>query len=158
MPATSAGILLYRLRSGTLEVFLVHLGGPQWARKDLGSWTIPKGEFSAGDDPLAAARREFREETGAAIEGDFVALTPVKQKAGKIVHAWAVAGDIDPAHLRSNTFTMEWPPKSGRMREFPEVDRGEWFSIPIALEKINPAQQALLRELETRWRVPRDAG
>jgi predicted NUDIX family NTP pyrophosphohydrolase len=150
MPRSSAGILLFRFSAGTLEVFLVHYGGPQWMRRDLGAWTIPKGEFADGEDALAAARREFAEETGFELTGDFIPLAPVKQKAGKVVHAWAVEGNVDPAQLRSNTFSIEWPPKSGTTREFPEVDRAAWFSMPEAMEKINSAQRALLQQLETR--------
>src|SRR5689334_13919801 len=123
----SAGILLYRIRSGTLEVLLVHPGGPFWTRKDLGAWSIPKGEFEEGDDPLETAKREFLEETGAPVSGKFVALTPRKQKSGKLVHAWAVEGDLDASTIVSNSFSMEWPPRSGKQQEFPEVDRGEWF-------------------------------
>src|SRR5262245_11944541 len=117
----SAGILVYRRGTDAIEVFLVHPGGPFWAKKDVGAWSIPKGEIAAGEDPLEAAKREFREETGLSIDGSFVALEPVKQRGGKTVHAWAVQGDVDPAQLRSNTFSMEWPPRSGQQREFPEV-------------------------------------
>jgi predicted NUDIX family NTP pyrophosphohydrolase len=143
----SAGLLLYHGRLGLLEVLLAHPGGPFWARKDAGAWTIPKGEVAPGEDPLAAARREFREETGFAPEGDPLALTPVKQRGGKLVRAWAVAGDWDPALLSSNTFTLEWPPQSGRMREFPEVDRAEWFEPAEARRRILPALIPLLDEL-----------
>jgi predicted NUDIX family NTP pyrophosphohydrolase len=143
----SAGILLYRRRGDTVEVLLVHPGGPFWAKKDRGAWSIPKGELAEGEDALAAARRELAEETGLAPEGDFVALTPVRQKAGKTVHAWAVEGDCDPDAIRSNTFSMEWPPRSGRQQSFPEVDRAEWFEPTAAAEKIHPAQATLLREL-----------
>ena len=123
MAKNSAGLLLYRFRDGNLEVFLVHPGGPFWAKKDLGVWSIPKGEIDEGEEPLGAARREFEEETGFSPEGTFRELTPVRQRSGKIVHAWAVEGDCDPTALRSNTFTLEWPPRSGRMQEIPEVDR-----------------------------------
>jgi predicted NUDIX family NTP pyrophosphohydrolase len=144
----SAGILLYRLNSGTLEVFLVHPGGPFWARKDAGAWSIPKGEYEPGADALEAARREFLEETGSPIAGDFSALTPLKQRSGKTVHAWAVEGDIDAATMTSNLFSMEWRPRSGRQQQFPEVDRGAWFTLPDAREKILAGQRAFLQELE----------
>ena len=148
MAKTSAGILMYRRRGEWLEVFLVHPGGPFWARKDSFAWSIPKGEFDPAEDPLAAARREFIEETGFAADGPFQPLAPVAQKGGKIVQAWAVEGDVDPAELRSNSFTIEWPPRSGRQQSFPEVDRAAWFALDVAREKINPAQVALLEELE----------
>jgi predicted NUDIX family NTP pyrophosphohydrolase len=144
----SAGILLYRMRAGTLEVFLTHPGGPFWAKKDAGAWSIPKGEFQDGDDPLEAAKREFFEETGSPIDGTFVALAPLKQRSGKIVHAFAVLGDIDAASIRSNTFSMVWPPHSGKQQEFPEVDTGEWFTIPAAAEKLIAGQRGFLDELE----------
>jgi predicted NUDIX family NTP pyrophosphohydrolase len=140
-------MLLYRLRGGAVEFLLVHPGGPYWAKKDIGAWTIPKGEIDEGEDAQAAARRELAEETGLAIEGDLTALTPIKQKGGKTVHAWAAEMDCDPAALRSNTFSMEWPPRSGRQQEFPEVDRAEWFSLDQARVKILPAQAPLLDEL-----------
>jgi len=142
----SAGILLYRFIDGTLQVLLAHPGGPFWARKDTGAWTIPKGEFE-DEDALAAARREFAEETGSSVDGDFVALTPCVQKNGKVVYAFAVEGDLDATAITSNQFEMEWPPGSGKRREFPEIDRAEWFTLEAAREKINPAQQALLVEL-----------
>jgi predicted NUDIX family NTP pyrophosphohydrolase len=138
---------MYRRRAGTLEVFLVHPGGPFWARKDAGAWSIPKGEIDPTEEPLAAARREFAEETGLAAAGAFRPLAPVTQAGGKIVQAWAVEGDLDPSALQSNTFSIEWPPRSGRQRTFPEVDRAAWFSLDVAREKINPAQAALLDEL-----------
>jgi predicted NUDIX family NTP pyrophosphohydrolase len=144
---TSAGILLYRLHDGAVEVFLVHPGGPFWAKKDAGAWSIPKGEFEPGEDALEAAKREFSEETGSAIAGHFIALSPVKQASGKIVHAWAVRGDIDAAAIASNTFEMQWPPRSGVTREFPEVDRGGWFSLAVAREKLVSGQRTLLDEL-----------
>jgi predicted NUDIX family NTP pyrophosphohydrolase len=138
---------MYRRRAGALEVFLVHPGGPFWARKDAGAWSIPKGEIDPTEEPLAAARREFAEETGLAAAGAFRPLAPVTQAGGKIVQAWAVEGDLDPSALQSNTFSIEWPPRSGRQQTFPEVDRAAWFSLDVAREKINPAQAALLDEL-----------
>lgn len=143
----SAGILLYRLRSGVIEVFLVHPGGPFWARKDAGAWSIPKGEFDEGEDALAHAKREFLEETGSAVDGDFRALAPVRLKSGKTIHAWAVEGDIDADAIRSNLFSMEWPPKSGKQVEFPEVDRGGWFALRVARQKIQEGQRGLLEQL-----------
>mgnify|MGYP002777854651 CR=1 FL=1 len=148
MPSQSAGILLYRRRGPDLEVLLVHPGGPYWAAKDDGAWTIPKGELQTGEEPLAAARREFAEETGLALAGPFLALSPIRQRAGKLVHAWACAGDCVPEQLRSNTFEMEWPPRSGKLVRFPEVDRAAFFALAAARRKINPAQVALLDELE----------
>lgn len=147
MPKTSAGILLYRTKNGLLQVFLAHPGGPFFAKKDAGAWSIPKGELDEGEDPLAAAQREFEEETGCRPEGSFIPLSPVTQKGGKTVLAWAVEGECDPGTIKSNTFTLEWPPKSGQMREFPEVDRVGWFTVEEAKGKINPAQAALLEEL-----------
>jgi predicted NUDIX family NTP pyrophosphohydrolase len=147
MPKTSAGLLVYRLREGRLEVFLVHPGGPFWARKDLGAWSIPKGEFTAPEEPLAAAIREFQEETGFPIEGAFLPLPPRKQPGGKMVHAWAVEGDLDPRQIRSNTFLLEWPKGSGRQKEFPEVDRAEWFGIPEARRRILPGHLGFLDDL-----------
>ena len=133
-------------------VLLAHPGGPFWARKDEGAWTIPKGEFE-NEDALAAARREFAEETGSVPEGEFVALTPCVQKNGKIVHAFALEGDLDVNTIKSNLFEMEWPPHSGKRSEFPEIDRAEWFTLAAAREKINPAQRALLAELEQRLKA-----
>ena len=147
MTKTSAGLLLYRIRDGNLEFFLAHPGGPFWAKKDLGVWSIPKGEIDEGEEPLGAARREFEEETGFRPEGIFREMTPVTQRSGKIVHAWAVEGDCDPTAIRSNAFTLEWPPRSGRMQEIPEVDRGGWFSVDLAKEKILEGQRGLLDEL-----------
>jgi predicted NUDIX family NTP pyrophosphohydrolase len=143
----SAGILMYRLHDSTLEVFLVHPGGPYWAKKDLGSWSIPKGEFEQGEDRLNAAKREFREETGFLPEGSFAALTPVKQPGGKTVHAWAVRGDCDAETIVSNRFSIEWPPRSGKRQEFPEVDRAGWFTMDVAKEKILKGQLGFLEEL-----------
>lgn len=146
MPKHSAGILLYR-KKPALEVFLVHPGGPFWAKKDLGSWSIPKGECE-DQDPLAAARREFFEETGSAIDGDFASLGEVRQSGAKIVTAWAVEGDFDAASLRSNTSTIEWPPRSAKQIEIPEVDRGAWFPIGEARRRILKGQIAFLDRLE----------
>ena len=146
---TSAGLLMYRRRrEGGIEVLLVHPGGPFWKNKDDGAWTIPKGEVAEGEDLLATARREFEEETGTAPRGEFVSLGSIKQKGGKIVHAWAVEGEIDTSAIRSNTFTMEWPPRSGKRATFPEIDRGEFFDLETARRKMNPAQGALLQRLE----------
>jgi predicted NUDIX family NTP pyrophosphohydrolase len=147
MAQRSAGILLYRRRHGAVEVLLVHPGGPFWARKDDGAWSIPKGEYGPGEDPLAAARREFEEETGARPEGEAMALGSFRQSPAKIVDAWAVEGEFDPAGLKSNLFTMEWPPRSGKMREVPEVDRAEWFTPDAASQKILKGQRAVLRAL-----------
>jgi predicted NUDIX family NTP pyrophosphohydrolase len=141
----SAGIILYRKRQGILEVFLVHPGGPYWRRKDHGAWSIPKGEYQQGEAALQAAQREFLEETGVAVDGPFLELAPVRQPSGKIISAWAVEGDLDPAQLRSNSFCLEWPPKSGVTQSFPEVDRGAWFSLVDARDKLTPGQHPLLR-------------
>jgi predicted NUDIX family NTP pyrophosphohydrolase len=147
MPRRSAGILLYR-RNGALEVLLVHPGGPFWARKDLGAWSIPKGEYEEGDDPLAAALRELQEETGHRLEAtDLLELGWIRQRGGKLLTAWAAQGDLDASAITSNTFTMEWPPRSGRRREFPEVDRAGWFDLPAAREKLLAAQTELLDRL-----------
>jgi predicted NUDIX family NTP pyrophosphohydrolase len=144
----SAGILLYR-RSGGLEIFLVHPGGPYWKNKEAGAWTIPKGEFTDEEDPLSAAKREFLEETGSPPpEGNYIELTPIKQKAGKLIYAWAAEGDIDAANITSNTYRQEWPYKSGKWQSFPEVDKAAWFSVDEAKERINTAQAALIEELE----------
>ena len=144
----SAGILLYRRQTDSLEVFLVHPGGPFWKNKDAGSWTIPKGEFIEPEPALDAAVREFREETGFILKGPFQALSPIRQKGGKRVFAWASHGDLDPSAIVSNTFQLEWPRNSGRQVRFPEVDRAAWFSLSQAREMINPAQIAFLEELE----------
>ena len=148
MPRTSAGLLLFRTSGSGLEVFLVHPGGPFWRGKDLGAWSIPKGEIGAEEDPLAAARRELAEETGVSVDGDFVALEPVRQKGGKVVRAWAIEADCDAASITSNVFSMEWPPRSGKHADFPEVDKAAWFALPEARKRINAAQAALLDELE----------
>lgn len=140
---------MYRRKGGTLQVFLVHPGGPLWAKKDFNAWSIPKGELHQEEDPLTAAKREFHEETGLTASGHFIPLSPVKAKSGKTVLAWAIEGDCDAAAIKSNTFSMEWPPRSGRKQEFPEVDRAEWFDIELAKRKINEAQAGLLEELQT---------
>jgi predicted NUDIX family NTP pyrophosphohydrolase len=154
MARQSAGVLLYRVRQAAPEVFLVHPGGPFWAKKDAGAWSIPKGEAAPGEDLLARAQREFTEETGFILAGEFRPLAPVRQAGGKLVHAWAVEGDCDAAAIRSNTFDLEWPPRSGRVRAFPEVDRAQWFGLAAARDKINPAQRGLIDELE-RLLLPR---
>jgi predicted NUDIX family NTP pyrophosphohydrolase len=139
---------LHRRRGDVLEVLLVHPGGPLWARKDLGAWSIPKGEYEPGEDPLAAARREFEEELGMpAPEGPAEDLGEVRQKAGKVVRAYAIAGDLDAGSISSNTFQLQWPPRSGKLLEVPEIDRAEWFSLEAARKRINPAQAALLDRL-----------
>src|SRR5258705_5325126 len=143
----SAGILLYRLSANGPEVFLVHPGGPFWAKRDLGAWSVPKGEVDGDEDLLEAAKREFREETSAQVEGKFIELTPLRQPSGKVVHAWAVEGDADAPSITSNTFSMEWPPHSGESREFPEVDRAEWFKLAEARDKLLPGQRPLFDEL-----------
>jgi len=147
MPKRSAGLLMYRRSGGHLEVLLVHPGGPYWMKKDLGAWTIPKGEYEVGEEPLAAAVREFQEETGLLPSGPFRPLTPIRQRGGKIVDAWAFEGDGDAAALTSNTFSLEWPRGSGRVQEFPEVDRAGWFRVEEAKRKILPSQAGLLDEL-----------
>jgi predicted NUDIX family NTP pyrophosphohydrolase len=147
----SAGIVLYRTGAAGIEVLLVHPGGPFWAKKDAGVWSIPKGEYEDDEDPLACALREFEEETGTRLgSDDVVELGSVRQKSGKQVTAWAVAGDPDPDTARSNTFSMEWPPRSGRQAEFPEVDRADWFGLDVAREKLVPAQAELLDRLRQR--------
>jgi predicted NUDIX family NTP pyrophosphohydrolase len=148
MPKVSAGLLMYRERGGQLEVLLVHPGGPFWAKKDLGAWSLPKGEVGPGEDALATAQREFEEETGIQPRGAFIGLGSVTQKSGKTVQAWAFQGDSDPAAARSNTFMLEWPPRSGKIQEFPEIDRAGFFAIEQAKKKINPAQVTLLERLE----------
>jgi predicted NUDIX family NTP pyrophosphohydrolase len=144
----SAGILLYRITGTAPEVLLVHPGGPFWTRRDAGAWSIPKGEYEEGDDPLACALREFEEETGTALPpGDLIELGSVQQKGGKVVSAWAAEGDLDADAVHSNTFTMEWPPRSGRTAEFPEVDRAGWFDAEVAREKLVAAQAELVDRL-----------
>jgi predicted NUDIX family NTP pyrophosphohydrolase len=146
---------MFRRRPAGLEVLLVHPGGPFWSNKDLGAWTIPKGEIAEGEDELATARREFEEETGLRPVGDVLPLGSVKQKGGKVVHAWAFEGDADAAAIRSNTYRVEWPPRSGQWRSFPEVDRAEWFSLDEARRRINAAQAALIDALERAAPPPR---
>jgi len=153
MAISSAGILLYRHRPGGPEVFLVHPGGPFWAKKDDGAWSIPKGVCDAGEDPEVAARREFREETGTVIGAPLVPLGAFRQPGGKIVIAFAAEGDIDPASLKSNAFTMEWPPRSGRIADFPEVDRAGWFDADVAARKILKGQRPILDALHARLGV-----
>jgi predicted NUDIX family NTP pyrophosphohydrolase len=147
MPKRSAGLIMYRWREDQLEVFLVHPGGPFWVRKNKGAWSIPKGESAEGEESLKAAKREFREETGSAVSGEFLKLGEVKQAGGKVVIAWAVEGDFDPATLISNVVQLEWPPHSGRVMTFPEVDRGDWFGIAAAREYILKSQEPLLNML-----------
>jgi len=143
----SAGLLLWRRRDAGIEVFLVHPGGPYWQRKDDGAWSIPKGEFEAPESPLDAARREFVEETGLAVHGEGVPLPPVRQAGGKTVHPFALEADVDPARLRSNRFGIEWPPRSGRVRQFPEVDRAGWFTPEVAQRKLVAGQRPMLEAL-----------
>ncbi|HUB30229.1 MAG TPA: NUDIX domain-containing protein [Terracidiphilus sp.] len=148
MAKRSAGILLYRRCGGAFEVFLVHPGGPLWKKKDLGAWSIPKGEYSHDEEALAAAKREFQEETGFALgPGTLEPLSHVKLASGKIVAAWALEGDCDASAIKSNSFSLEWPPRSRRMQQFPEVDRAEWFTLPVAHTKIHPAQRDFLSRL-----------
>jgi predicted NUDIX family NTP pyrophosphohydrolase len=148
MPKKSAGILLYRFDNSLLQVLLVHPGGPFWAKKDLGAWSIPKGEFEADEPPLDAAKREVEEETGINVQGKFIELAPVKQKNGKIIYAWAVQGNFNAAKIKSNEFELEWPPKSGKKQAFPEVDKAAWFAVNEAMEKIVKAQVPLIYDLE----------
>jgi predicted NUDIX family NTP pyrophosphohydrolase len=148
MPKVSAGLLMYRTRDGDFEFLLAHPGGPFWKDRDAGAWTIPKGEIQPGEDPLATAQREFEEEVGFKPRGNFIALAPITQKSGKIVHAWAFEGDCDPSRIKSNSFKMEWPPRSGRFEDCPEVDRADFFRMEEAKTRINPAQIALLEELK----------
>jgi predicted NUDIX family NTP pyrophosphohydrolase len=150
LPKRSAGLLLYRRRNGELEVFLAHPGGPFWVKKDAGAWTIPKGEYESDEEPLEAARREFGEETGFNIDGEFIELGNVTQGSGKIVSAWAVEGDCDPEKLVSNFCQLEWPPRSRKMIDIPEVDRGAWYSLRAAREKIFTSQMPFLDRLVRR--------
>ena len=147
MAKISAGLLMYRRGASGVEVLLVHPGGPLWKNKEKGAWSIPKGEVHLGEDLLEAARREFEEELGSVAAGEFIPLAPIRQKSGKVVHAWAVEGSIDTASIRSNTFEMEWPPKSGKRVAFAEVDRAEFVDVETAKRRINPAQVALVEEL-----------
>jgi predicted NUDIX family NTP pyrophosphohydrolase len=147
MPKQSAGLLLYRRVEQGLEVFLVHPGGPYWSKKDLGAWSIPKGEYTDAEDPLAAARREFQEETGFTVDGVFVALGSIRQTGGKVVSVWALEGDCDPGKLTSNLCQLQWPPRSGRTISFPEVDRGSWFSMHEAQKRILASQGPMLHRL-----------
>jgi predicted NUDIX family NTP pyrophosphohydrolase len=156
MPASSAGILVYRRRPAGLEVFLVHPGGPFWAKKDEGAWSIPKGEFGDAEQPLAAARREFTEETGQTIDGAFLTLTPAKQPSRKIVHAFAIEGDVDADAIVSNEFELEWPPRSGAKQRFPEIDRGTWFAIAEARKRVHAGLAPILDELERVIGVPEE--
>ncbi len=148
MPKQSAGIMLYRKVDNQLQIFLVHPGGPFFKKKDAGAWSIPKGEFLDTEDPLHAAKREFLEETGQAIDGNFIKLSPIKLKSGKTVYTWAIEGNIDHEHIVSNVFEIEWPPRSGKMAAFPEIDRAGWFDIKEASLKINAAQVVLLVSLQ----------
>jgi predicted NUDIX family NTP pyrophosphohydrolase len=148
MQKVGAGLLMYRMREGELEFLLAHPGGPFWKDRDAGAWTIPKGEIQPGEEPLGAAKREFEEEIGFKPEGNFIELKPVTQKGGKIVHAWAFEGDCDTAGIRSNSFQMEWPPRSGKFQLYPEVDRACFFRMAEATRKINPAQVPFLEELK----------
>lgn len=147
MPKRSAGLLMYRRQGGELEVFLVHPGGPFWAKKDLGVWTIPKGEYAPEEDPLTAAQREFHEETSFTSSGPYLLLDTIRQASGKLVAAWAFAGDCEPSNLVSNTCFVEWPPRSKRQIEIPEIDRGDWFSLEEAAQRIRKEQAPLLDAL-----------
>jgi predicted NUDIX family NTP pyrophosphohydrolase len=149
MSHQSAGILLYRKINNNLQIFLVHPGGPFFKNKDLGAWSIPKGEFLDDEESLIAAKREFEEETGQAIDGNFISLSPVKLKSGKKIYAWAVEGDIDHETIFSNLFEMEWPPRSGKKQSFPEIDRAGWFEVDEAKLKVNAAQAAFIDELKS---------
>jgi predicted NUDIX family NTP pyrophosphohydrolase len=147
MARQSAGILMYRRPADQIEVFLIHPGGPFWSQKDDGAWSIPKGEFAAEEPPLDAARREFQEETGFTVSGGLIALEPIRQAGGKIVHAWVIEGDCDAAAIKSNTFSMEWPPRSGQWRTFPEADRAGWFTLEQAELKMLKSQRPLIEQL-----------
>jgi predicted NUDIX family NTP pyrophosphohydrolase len=148
MPLRSAGILAYRRQRGAIEVLLVHPGGPFWRNKDLGAWSIPKGEYGPDEEPADVARREFREELGVKLDGDLCLLGEVRQRGGKTVTAFAIETDIDVQNIASNAFEIEWPPRSGRRQAFPEVDRAEWFNLAAARAKLNAAQRAFLEQLE----------
>jgi len=147
MPKQSAGLVMYRIRDGQLQVLLVHPGGPFWAKKDLGAWSIPKGEIEPNEDALSTAKREFEEETGIKPDGEMVSLGAVRQKSGKTVAAWAFAGDCDAREIRSNFFSMEWPPRSGKQQQFPEIDRAEFFTLEAAKEKIVAGEYELLQRV-----------
>jgi predicted NUDIX family NTP pyrophosphohydrolase len=147
MAQQTAGILVYRRRKGAIEVFLAHPGGPFWAKKDVAAWSIPKGEFLDPETPLDAAKREFAEEIGQSVAGEFITLTPCKPKGGKIIYAFAVEADVDATKVESNLFEMEWPPHSGKMQSFPEVDRGAWFAIEDARTRLHKGQLPILEEL-----------
>lgn len=147
MAKYSAGILMYRFRDNHIEVFLVHPGGPFWAKKDQAAWSIPKGEFSPDEDAFEAAKREFKEETGISVNGTFFSLETSKQPSGKVIYAWAVEGSCDASKIMSNTFSMEWPPKSGEYQEFPEIDKAGWFTIDLAKEKLHKGQIELINRL-----------
>jgi predicted NUDIX family NTP pyrophosphohydrolase len=153
MSKVSAGLLMHRVREGKLEFLLAHPGGPFWKDRDAGAWTIPKGEIQPGEEPLAAAQREFEEEVGFKPHGRFIELTPIRQRSGKLVHAWGFEGDCDPSRVHSNVFKMEWPPHSGRFEECPEVDRAGFFDLEEARKKINPAQMPLLEEMAAKRRA-----
>jgi predicted NUDIX family NTP pyrophosphohydrolase len=148
MSKKSAGILLYKIENKLLKVFLAHPGGPFWKNKDDAAWSIPKGEFEDNEDALEAAKREFHEETGKKISGKFIELKQVKQKRGKLIFAWAVEGDIDPAEIKSNEFEIEWPPRSGKRKSFPEIDKADWFDLTDAKKKIIEGQIPLIGELQ----------
>src|SRR4051812_45914344 len=155
MPKVSAGLLLYRVRGDQVEVFLVHPGGPLWAKKDVAAWSIPKGEVNEAEDLLAAAQREFTEETGLTVAGEFLPLGMHRTTSSRLSHVWAIAADIDAAKITSNTFRMEWPPKSGRWAEFPEVDSAAWFPLEIAAEKIHRGQLEFLDRLAKALATPK---
>ncbi|RPJ78579.1 MAG: NUDIX domain-containing protein, partial [Alphaproteobacteria bacterium] len=148
MSKKSAGILAYREEAGYLKVLLVHPGGPFWAKKDEGAWSIPKGEFEDNEEPFAASKREFEEETGFPPDGEMIPLEPARQPSGKVIYAWAMKCQLDSSKLKSNTFTMEWPPKSGRYQEFPEIDRADWFTLQEAKHKLLKGQTAFLVQLQ----------
>ena len=150
MPQVSAGLVMYRKSGSSVKIFLVHPGGPFWAKKEEGAWSIPKGLVQEDEDKLEAAKREFAEETSIVPSGPFIDLGQIRQKSGKLVYAWAFAGNCDPPSIKSNTFTLEWPPRSGRMSEFPEIDRGEFFATAEALRKINPQQAEFVNRLKDR--------
>ncbi|MDJ0651344.1 MAG: NUDIX domain-containing protein [Xenococcaceae cyanobacterium MO_188.B19] len=156
MSVHSAGILVYRYKNSDLQVLLVHPGGPFWSRKDLGSWSIPKGIFDESENPLDAAKREFMEETGFAVEGEFIELGELRQPSKKIIHAWSIEDNFDISQLKSNTFKLEWPRKSGNILEYPEVDKGEWFSLDIAQKKIFKGQREFLARLVKRVQFSRN--